>query len=289
MEKHTEEISGEETPALSQEETDLLASQDAEEAAAAEAKEQAEKEEEKGAEEKPWFKKRFDALTKQREEERRRADRLEAMLEKTLSQQPAPKPTEPAAPVYQSSKPKPTLEGCEFDSERYADELTDWKLEQRDIQAATKRQQEEWTRQQQTKQKTVGEKVAAANNEGRTKFTDWDEVVLAPSQRFFTPALVEVLAETEAPADVAYYLAKNPEEGARIAGLSPVGMAMALTKIEAIATIPPKPKQTTKAPAPVSTVGKQAGANVSEPDAAKDPEAWIKWERVRCRKLGKLY
>jgi hypothetical protein len=288
MDETTEEISGEETPALSQEETDLLASQDAEEAAAAEASEQAEKEEEKGAEEKPWFKKRFDALTKQREEERRRADRLEAKLE-ILTQQATPKPTEPAAPVYQPNKPKPTLEGCEFDSERYADELTDWKLEQRDIQAATKRQQEEWTRQQQTKQQTVGQKVAAANNEGRIKFTDWDEVVLAPSQHFFTPALVEVLAETEAPADVAYYLAKNPEEGTRIAGLSPVGMAMALAKIEAIATIPPKPKQTTKAPAPVSTVGKQAGANVSEPDAAKDPEAWIKWERERCRKLGKLY
>lgn len=238
----------------------------------------------------PWLKKRIDKMARQKgESERRaeaaerRAERVERLLEERLLKEQAKEEKEPA---YQPTRQKPTLESCEFDTERYADELTDWKIEQRETQQNAKRQKEQQAQQQQKRVQTYNEKGIEASRKGADKYEDFQDAInsLPLNNQDFTEALLD----TEAPEDVTYYLYKNPSDAATISKMEPRKMAMALARLESKAVVPPKPKQTTKAPKPVEPVGSQASAE-SEPDAEKDPDGWYRWEQARLRKLGRLY
>lgn len=226
--------------------------------------------------------KRIDELVKQREDERRRAERLEGMVEQLLAQkQPAAQP-EVTAPLP-PTRPKPTLADCDFDTEKYADELTDWKLEQRDAQARSQQEASQRTRQQENFAQTFEEKRTATLTAGKEKFTDFDEVLNSFAPGVMHMALAAAVLETSAPADVTYYLGKNPEEAARISKLDPFRMALELGRLEGKAIVAKPPVKTTNAPPPVNPIGTRATAGV-EPDSTKDPEAWAQWAREKALK-----
>ena len=106
------------------------------------------------------------------------------------------------------------------------------------------------------RQQTWEQKAAAA----RTKFEDFDDALQtapAPSR-----AVAEVINESSIGGEIAYHLATNPTEYARINRLSPVAAALELGRIEARLTTPAAPKKPavapTKAPKPVSPVNTAA-------------------------------
>lgn len=105
------------------------------------------------------------------------------------------------------------------------------------------------------------EEVQASFADSASKYADFNEVVTAPDVPI-TPEMVKALAETDDPAALAYYLGKNKEEAARIAGLKPLAIAREFGRIEAKLTQQPR-KSVTQAPDPITPV---SGSDGSEPD-----------------------
>lgn len=105
------------------------------------------------------------------------------------------------------------------------------------------------------------EEVQASFADSASKYADFNEVVTAPDVPI-TPEMVKALAETDDPAALAYYLGKNKEEAARIAGLKPLAIAREFGLIEAKLAKQPR-KSVTQAPDPITPV---SGSDGSEPD-----------------------
>lgn len=232
--------------------------------------------------------KRLDELTREKHEERRRADHLASMLEQALAVQRQPAQQEPEAPVFQPTRPKPTLADCDFDTEAYADKLTDWKLEQRDVQARQQYERQQEEQKTRTFEQSFEEKRAQTLEQGSAKFPDFGEVISSLPPNVMHLKLASAIMETAAPADVAYYLGKNPSEAARISQLDPFRMALEIGRIEGKATVPVPPKKASSAPPPVTPIGSNATSG-AEPDPAKDPQGWLAWERARVKAQGRRY
>ena len=283
------EDSGQEAPAISAEEQELLDSQAVEEAAAEEASAAAEDAERRSTEKKPWFQKRIDEMARGRGDAERRADRAEALLEQQLlnqqQQQPPPQGQQQAP---QFTRPMPTEESCGYDTEKFVDELTDWKLEQRDAQSNVRNRHTQQQQQQQAYQQAFAEKRQETETAGTAKFEDYNEVVGSMPPNVLHNLMADRIFRTESPAEVAYYLGKNPDVAAKISRLNPEDMTIALVRLEGKAVIPPKEPQVSAAPEPIKPVGKKSKAG-AEPDPKTDPDGWLKWERARCKKLGKRY
>ena len=75
-----------------------------------------------------------------------------------------------------------------------------------------------------------------------------------------TDAVQEQILDSDMGPEIAYYMAKNPGEGAKIAHLSnPMDAARAIGRLEARLSQPP-PKRTTQAPPPLKAVAGSTGA-----------------------------
>ena len=189
------------------------------------------------------------------------------------------KPEPPAAPPAKPAE-KPRPEANQFDD--YNDFVradNDWAanraVEQK--KAQWDREAEEKTQNANTQQRmtSLQEKI----NEGYAKYDDFEDVALDPTVPI-TPVIHEVLAETDNPADIAYYLGINRTEAIQISRMTPIAAARAIAKIEVqIASgQPPPPKKTTTAPPPIKPVGSNA------PAATKDPEDMTQKEFNEHRK-----
>lgn len=119
---------------------------------------------------------------------------------------------------------------------------------------------------------------AAQQTEARRELPDYDAVVGNPSLPI-TPAMAEVIKAADQGARIAYYLGKNPQAAAQIAGLPPVQMALALGRIEAAVSAPRTAPPVTNAPAPISPVRPKA-------TAATDPLKMSHSEFVKWRDAG---
>lgn len=124
------------------------------------------------------------------------------------------------------------------------------------------------------RQSTIAAGVQKKFALGAEKYNDFEDVVGDPDLPI-TATMAEVLVESDLGEDLAYYLGKNPKEAARIAALSPLGVARELGKLEA--KLPTLKLATSKAPAPVSTVRGAAGGE-KDPSTMSDAEfnAWRK-------------
>lgn len=188
-------------------------------------------------------------------------------------EQPKPQPGEAA-------KPKPN----DFnDYNEYVEALTDWKVENRrqewDRQAAEK----ESNQTHQAKMAGLQEKI----NVGFEKYDDFEDVAMDQSVPI-TPAVMEILAEIENPADVAYYLGKNRTEAIAISRMTPIAAAREIAKIEFNLNInnpapkPKEPNKTPKAPPPIKPVG---SASAGEKDPEKmTPAEFAEWRRSQGAK-----
>lgn len=142
---------------------------------------------------------------------------------------------------------KPTLEGCDYDAEKYEQELTGWyeRKRQADEQEAKARaeqeaQQKEW----QSKLQSYGK----AKTELKVK--DFDEVEGLVQENFSATQQGIILQGADAPALLVYALGKNPKKAKELSSITdPVKFAFAVAKLETQLKVtnrkaPPPPEKT---------------------------------------------
>lgn len=201
---------------------------------------------------------------------------------------PEPDPVAQAGFVPPGLSPKPQLDQFE-DYDQYVEALGAWGAEKTILTREYTAQQTQKQTAQQAVFKTHAERMEAA----KEKYADLDDVMaLAPDCQFNQDAFAAIL-ESEQSADIVYHLSKNAKEAERIAALPPVKQIMEIARLEdKFKATPAQPvKRVSQAPAPINTLG-GAGADVlagKEPDAATDPDGWLKWEKARVAKLGRRY
>lgn len=107
-----------------------------------------------------------------------------------------------------------------------------------------------------------------------TKYPDYAQVTGNPNLPI-TPAMAEVIMDSDHGPDLAYHLGKNPSEAAKIAQLNPASQAAALGRLEAQITAPKALK--TPASAPVQPVGGKATAAGQKDPTKMSMAEYIAW------------
>jgi len=232
--------------------------------------------EEEETKKKPWFKERFDELTKKRYEAEAEKERVKAELEAYKKKyESAEKPTD---------NKKPTKEDFDYDDDKYIEALADWKVEQ----AIAKRTANEREHQQllETERAQADLQVHIANtvNAGREKYEDYDEVLSRVSGDVLNLEMARIIQKSvERPEDVTYYLGANQEEAQKIASMPPEKKIAALAKIEAKLDLQPPRKKVSSAPPPIKPVGQKATAGVDLSKMSSDEYRAYRDKQERAR------
>jgi hypothetical protein len=150
---------------------------------------------------------------------------------------------------------KPTLEGCDYDAEKYEAELASWFEAKRAADAEAARVAQE----QESAQKTWQEKLAAYGAaKTNLKVKDFDDAEALVQERFNVTQQGILLQGLDNPALVVYALGKNPKRAGELAAITdPVAFAVAAGKLEAQLKVanrkaPPPPVKPLTSSAPVS-------------------------------------
>lgn len=185
---------------------------------------------------------------------------------------------EQSAPVVVDNG-KPKL--ADFDNvEDFSEAVADWKWEQKEAQRVA-----------QTAQKTKIDGYYARTAEFEKTAPDFAIAVTEiESQIKQDPNMLEFIIESEFGPHIAYHLANNEDEIARIAALSPVRRIAALSKIETeMAQRSAKPKSvagntSTKSPATRVTSNTGSIAKTEALDKDQSFAAWKKWRSQTSKK-----
>lgn len=208
---------------------------------------------------------RIDQVTREKHEarrelERERAERaaLAIELERLKSNQPAPE-----VKTLPNGAPDPNKYAAGRYDPDYLEAVTDYKVQQ--------------VIQQQHAQQSAGEKqryIVSKENEARESYPDFDDAAsaflshpLARVQEFR-----DILIDTENPAELSYYLGKNPDELEKISSMTASQATRYIGKLEARLEATPleKPKKAaTSAPAPITPLGSARSSTVATKDPAK--------------------
>lgn len=131
----------------------------------------------------------------------------------------------------------------------------------------------------------------------RADLSDFDDVIAGAAKDRKIPVHIErAIVESEYGPQLAYHLAKNPDEEARIFGLTPAKALLELGKIQdsyerrssvkvKSTTEPALPKptvETTRAPAPVSSIKAEAGA---VPSTSSEARSFAEYRKLRQAEL----
>lgn len=184
---------------------------------------------------------------------------------------------------HQPSDEAPKLEQFKT-AQEYIDALTDWKVEQK-IAQQTVRQQEMQVAT------TFQERVAKA----RETHSDIDVIFKSPDEGgpWIDKAASEAIKESDIGPQIAYYLAKHPEEAIRIFDLSPIAQAKEIGKIEVkLSQNPPTVKKTSSAPEPIKPVGTRSSSSKFSPSDPRSvsqmsPSEWIEARNREIAKNGR--
>lgn len=228
--------------------------------------------------------KRIDEITRARRQAEAEAEYWRKVATGDI-QPPKQEPQQPQGDFIPPGYPaEPALDAFE-DWDAYNRAMVRWEagrlLAERDYQA------------EQTKAKTAKQTVLdghAARMEAATaKYEDMDEVFALAPAISFNNTTWDAIIESDQSADIAYHLAKNPQEAERIVSLSPVQQIKEIARLEdkfkgASAPV----KRVSQAPKPVNPVGDAGEAPAVDPDKMSDDE-WLKFERERLAKLGRRY
>jgi len=240
----------------------------------------------------PGVQKRINELTRNwRETERERDYWREMALQRAAQQQPEPQPAGRPPPPPAGQRPqRPTEEQFEYDAQkyqaalvRYEEELVDWRIAQRDAQTRAQQEAEAARRRQLEEAQTFQAKRDRTVTEGREKYPDFEELVFGLPANVMTADVAADVFEAEHPADVAYYLGKNPEEAAKIAQMGARQRAIRIGAIDARIG-QAAARKATGAPAPPP---KFSGAG----SAPRDPARLARenpGEYMRLRNEGKI-
>lgn len=176
--------------------------------------------------------KRIDKAVKAQRTAERERDEARAALANPGSQPaagtPPAKTAQPAAAAAEPTRPKPVLK--EFETyEAFNEDLVDWKLEQRHAAAARTENDRKAAEAQNAVGRAWNERVEAV----KTIHSDFDEVMEDAAELPISQAMHVAIQEADRGPEIAYHLAKHPEEAERIAKLSPIGAAREIGKLEA--------------------------------------------------------
>jgi hypothetical protein len=213
------------------------------------------------------FERRLDRAYRREAEAKAKAD----LLEKRLAEIEAK-----VAPKEQVLEGEPRIEQFD-DIEKYAQAKAEFRSKKA-LEAHEAKQVQERQKQSQTQiSQQWEERVEAASS----KYDDWEDVV---GEMKPTNHLTVAIMSSDNGDDVAYHLGKNLKEAQRIAGLDPLRQVLAIGALSAKLQLdPPKPKQPSKAPAPITPIsGKEsASEEISDKDDMKD------FIRKREKQLGR--
>ena len=168
--------------------------------------------------------KRIDELTRQREDERRRADaenaeklRLLAMLE--ARDKPAPKKAEESAPVKPIRTEFPDPDAYDNAMDAYYEQRAEYVAQRKYDQLVAEQHKKESERrveeQRQEVQKSYNERVTKT----REKYADFTEVAESPDVNISIP-MAEAIFYSEQGPEIQYYLGKNSAEAKRISAMT---------------------------------------------------------------------
>lgn len=190
-------------------------------------------------------------------------------------------PPAPPVPVVDVGLP-PKKESFD-DYDKYVEALTDWKVAKK---------AKEWEVDQDRKNSEIATQnkiqglIQRLDSEGMKKYADFEDVARDPTLPI-TPVIRDVLAECEAPEDVAYYLGKNRQTAVQLSRMSPIQAARAVAIIEqeiktARANVP-QPK-ITAAPPPISPLG-SANTVIKDLEKMSQPEFEAEMEKRTGRRF----
>jgi hypothetical protein len=155
-------------------------------------------------------------------------------------------------------QPKPD----QFNSDaEYWAAMAAYNVRRADTQEAAERINSEYRDVESGDQETLGAQMDDFLSEGTTKYKDFaDKVKRLPKDGgpMISPIMAEALIESDMGIDVAYYLASNTAEAAKIAKLPPVAQARAIWELEGKVQDQRKPAMS-KAPPPVKPVRGSSG------------------------------
>jgi hypothetical protein len=239
----------------------------------AEAEEEKKEVEEKPVEEKKNHdQRRWERVLKERAEYKAKADLYEQMNQQ--QQKPA-------------NTGRPEREKFASDEE-YVDALTDWKIDQK-----LPKIREEFSQTQRISQQNQdwGNKIARA----KTEYPDYEAVMEDAMDIPITPTVSEALQSSDFGADLAYYLAKNPQEAQRLNSLPPVTCAREIGRIESYleyekSQAKEKTAVVSKAPVPIKP-GRNSTAPVAKSLESMTPSEYMTYMNKReqeRRKKGRF-
>ena len=214
---------------------------------------------------------RLEAVRKEAEEKARywRQQKAEARADYFKT---GPRPEE--KPPGPEVGPEPKLDDFE-NYEQYVDAKIAHEVNK--ARATWDREQADRQQQQSYQERIAG--LQAKLNEGFEKYEDFEDVAFDQTVPI-TPVVIDALAESEMPADVAYYLGKNRAEAIRISRMTPIQVAREITRIEmeiktTQANNPQPNKKISKAPPPIKPVGPSHTVE-KDPDkmSQAEYEAW---------------
>lgn len=223
--------------------------------------------------------KRIDkAVRAQRDAERRAKeaeDRLAAQQgQQTESKPPAAQQAQQPAQQPAAAPAKPKAE--DFTTyEEYVEALTDWKADVRDL----KKREADAKNAAEAREREVLTTHASRIEKAKAEIPDWQETIDGAASLPISREMHVAIVESEQGPQIAYHLAKHPEEAARIYALSPTRQIAELGRLEATLTAPAAQPAAEKPrlPKPPANVGGTASA-ATEPklDDAKLPMSEFK-------------
>ena len=210
----------------------------------------------------------------QRRIDRKNADIAAARTEARLYKERLEQLEATARPQQQRAAGAPTLD--QFDNfEDYMSARVAFEAERVVETRLGKAHEAEAQRKAQEAQSRVLTSWQDKQEAARDKYADFEEVV-GESDAPVTPAMSQAIVESEAGADIAYYLGLHPEEAKRIAQLSPIRQIAEIGKLES-KVLTPAVKRPTSTPPPITPIGTKASAE-------KDPSKMTDSEFAQWRK-----
>lgn len=173
----------------------------------------------------------------------------------------------------------------------YVEALTDWKTDQK----LNERDQKDEQKKAQTAQAKMVETYVERKDAFAKVTKDFDEVISDVDDIQVSAAVREIILTSEHGPELAYELAKNREEYARVCKLSPLAAAREMGKIEARLDSKSSdgkksdPKKLTTAPKPVAPIGGGGGKASALPknlDEAAN-HSFAEFKRIREEQINK--
>ena len=219
--------------------------------------------------------KRIDKLTREKYQARAEAEATRRELERLHAQmQQSPR---------QTSKDggEPRLD--QFDNfDAYIAAKASYIADQRLAEKLSEREQREQERRQQEQGAKTAETWSKRLADVRKEVPDYDDVIES-ADVVITREMGQAIMDSDIGPKVALYLARNPEEAERLAGLPETSVARAIGRIEAKIEAEALVKTQSAAPKPPTPVSGRGIAN----DGPSDKQPIEDWMKARNKQLGR--